>query len=527
MLRWQTRLRTRSDSRYWPTLCVTLAMTLGLGAACSSQTSGAAGEQLVWGTAADATGLDPAVTNTAISWGLIHLTYENLVGVDERLKVVPELAESWRQVSPTVYEFTLRKGVTFSNGRQLTADDVVGSLKRLTDPKLAALWASNLGEIRSVVKSGDRQVTVTLASPRSVFLPALAGSPAAVLPMKELEDGTFDPKKDLLGTGPFKVVAHSQDESWTLERNPHYWRPDVPSYDRLLVRIMPDDAARTAALRNGSIDVTTFDSVDSVRILKDQRDVTTVRQATTDYFRLDLNAKSSIFRDDRLRQAVALTIDREQISKVALGGIGRPTAAVSTAFGGICDPAALPHGKPDIERARQLVEAAGATGKTVEILTSAATPMSSPIAQVLQQNLQQAGLKVRIVNVEIGELLKRVFTGDTADFDLDVNWFVGYVDPAMVLPRYKADLKGFNKTWAKHDPQLGAAIDRSLATAPGPARTVALREACQQIAQSANIIPLVSKEIVVAYRPDRISGSIRPLEGYSRPLSNIAEFEVR
>jgi peptide/nickel transport system substrate-binding protein len=519
MLRWQLRFRAP--------FCVTLALALAVCAGCTSQTSGSSGRQLVWGAAADATSLDPAVTNTAISWGLIHLTYENLVGVDERLKVVPELAESWRQPSPTVYEFTLRAGAKFSNGRELTADDVVGSLKRLTDPKLAALWAANLGEVRSVVKTGQRQVTVTLARPRSVFLAALAGSPAAILPMQELEAGTFDPKKALLGTGPFKVVSHSQDESWTLERNPHYWRPDTPSYDRLLVRIMPDDAARTAALRNGSIDVTTFDSVDSVRILKDQRDVTTVQQATTDYFRLDLNAKSSIFRDDRLREAVALTIDREQISKVALGGIGGPTAAVSTAFDGSCDPASMPHGEPDVERARQLVEAAGATGKTVEILTSPATPMSSPIAQVLQQNLQRAGLKVRIVNVEIGELLKRVFTGDAADFDLDVNWFVGYVDPAMVLPRYKADIKGFNKTWAKDDPQLNTVIDRSLATAPGPARTAALRDACRRIAQNANIIPLVSKEVVVAYRPDRITASIRALEGYSRPLSNIAEFEVK
>src|SRR5262249_41773914 len=156
-----------------------------------------------------------------------------------------------------------------------------------------------------------------------------------------------------------------QNESWTFARNPYYWRAGLPKADKVLVRIMPDEAARTAGLRDGSIDVTTFDSPDSVRLLRGQAAVKTVVQRTTDYYRLDVNARSSIFSDDRLRQALSLSIDRTKIGNTALAGVGRPTAAASVSFPGACDPAAVPYGTPNVQQARALVQAAGATGKEV------------------------------------------------------------------------------------------------------------------------------------------------------------------
>jgi peptide/nickel transport system substrate-binding protein len=292
------------------------------------------------------------------------------------------------------------------------------------------------------------------------------------------------------------------------------------------IRIMPDDAARAAALRNGSVDVTTFQSPDSTRLLKGQAGVRTVVQSTTDYYRLDVNAISSIFRDERLRQALALSIDRNRIRDVALAGVGRPTAAVSAAFGGVCDPAAMQFATPDVQRARQLVQAAGAVGKPVEIVSLPIIPMGSPIAQVLQQNLQAAGFKVTIKPLEIGQAIKQIYSGKSK-FDMAVSWFAGYGDPAMVLPWWDPAVTSFAKGYTKPDPDLQKLIESGLSTAPGPARTKVLGEACNRIANNVNVVPLVSKDAIVAYRSDKISAVIPPVEGYAVPLRHLAEFAVK
>ncbi len=484
------------------------------------------GQQLVWGKPADADVLDPPAAGNATSWELLKLSYEGLVGLDDKLRIVPELAESWKQTSPTTYEFELRDGVKFSNGRELTADDVVGSLRRLVDPKTAATWAGQLG-IRSVTAKGDRKVNIALVTPKTSFVAALAGSSAAILPMKELRDGTFDPKKQLLGTGPYVATAHSQNESWQFTKNPHYWRSGQPKTDRLTIRIMPDDAARAAALRAGTIDFTTFEVPDSIKLLEGQPNLKTVVQTTTDYYRLDVNARSSLFSDARLREALALSIDRDKIKNVALGGIGKPSAAVPPAFDGVCDLGAVPNGRPDPKRARDLVAAAGATGKTVEINTISLVPMSSPIAQVIQQNLQDAGLKVKIVALDIGAVMKRAYSGTAGDFDLVVSWSAGYADPAMDLAWYIPELVTFNKGFVRPDPQLNALVDKGMETSPGAERTATFRQTCARIAQNANIIPLVTKDAIIAYRTDQLTPNLLTVEGYALPLRRLAEFEVK
>jgi peptide/nickel transport system substrate-binding protein len=488
----------------------------------SGGTASGSGE-LIWGKPSEAPLLDPTISTAATSWELLNLTYENLVGLDGNLKIVPELAESWRQTSPTTYVFKLRRGVKFSNGREMTADDVAGSLKRLVDPKLAAYWGGQVG-IRDATVTSPNEVKVTLVRPRTPFVAALAGTPAAILPMKELRDGSFDPKKQLLGTGAFKVASHAQNTSWVFDRNPYHWRSGRPKASRLQVRIMPEDAARAAGLRDGSIHVTTFERPDSSQLLRGQSAVKTVVQSTGDYYTLYVNALKSSLQDDRLRQAVALSIDRNKIRDVALGGAGRPTAAVPAIFQGVCDPATMPFAAPDIQKARGLVESAGATGKTVEVMTIPIAPMSPAIAQVIQQNLQSTGLKVQIVSLDVGAAIKRL---RAADFDLAIGWYAGYADPAMPLSVFEPTISKVNKAYVEPDPELFRLINEGLETAPGTDRTAKLREACIRIAQNANLIPLVSKDAIVAYRSDKVTPSIYPVEGYAVPLRQLAEFTLK
>ncbi len=238
---------------------IALAMAMSVaGSAGLTASALAADATIVWGKPAEITGFDVHVAGTVASWEMYQMVYETLLTTDENLKLQPGLAESWQQTSPTTYVFKLRANAKFSNGRPVTADDVIGSLERIKNPETASYWSAQLGNIAKMEAPDDHTVTIELESPHPALLAALAHITAAIIPIKELKDGSFDPTKDLLGSGPFMVSEHKQDESWTFVRNPNYWQSGEPAADRLEVPIIPDESARMAALRDGRIDFTTF-----------------------------------------------------------------------------------------------------------------------------------------------------------------------------------------------------------------------------------------------------------------------------
>jgi peptide/nickel transport system substrate-binding protein len=512
-------------------VAVTAAAAYGAGddsghsnAQAGTSAQGQSGGTLVWGKPAEVAGIDPTTNTQYTSWQLLSIVYEGLVGIGDDLKPTPKLATSWKQTSPTTYVFTIRSGVRFSNGRPMTVDDVVGSLKRVADPKIAALWATFVGKIKKVSAKGTSRVEVVLSQPNTAFVAALAGVSAAVLPMKELRSGAFKPQKELLGTGPFKVASHRQGEVWNLVRNPYYWQRGLPKADKLTVRIMKDDAARIAGLRSGTLAVASFDTPDAVKLLEGQRNVKTGVVKTTDFFMLEVNAKSSIFKDPRLREALSLSIDRKQIADVALAGTSEPTAAVPPSFG-TCNPAAVPYASRDPKRAAALVEQAGAKGKTVSLMASTTTyPPLGQIAQVLQPKLEAAGLKVKIEQPDQGEWIKRVYSGK-ADFDLDVSFFGSYADPAMGLTWWGPD-QSWHSAWRVDDKKLFALVAKSRTQPKGAARDKTIKAACARIAKDAFIVPLVTKTMVAAYRSDKLTAVIPKVEGYGNVMRDVADFSV-
>ncbi len=152
---------------------------------------------------------------------------------------------------------------------------------------------------------------------------------------------------------------------------------------------------------------------------------------------------------------------------------------------------------------------------------------ASPIAQVIQQALRASGLNVRITVRDSGYLAKHVWSASSADFDMVVAGYAGLADPAMVLGWWNPDLAAFNKEYLRADPVLNKLIDSSLATPAGQRRTQALRDSCARIAQDANVIPLVSKDTIVAYRTDKVSAVIPRVEGYAVPLRRLADFRLK
>ncbi|MGP4019576.1 ABC transporter substrate-binding protein [Saccharopolyspora sp. 5N708] len=471
------------------------------------------------------TGLDPQLAEVATSWQLLSLSYETLVEMGPGFRIDPGLAESWETPSPTRYVFRLRPGVTFANGRAMTADDVVGSMRRLLAGQ--GVWRAQVGPVESVTKLDERTVEFVLARPYTPFLAALANVPAAVLPMVEVDNGSVDLSKTMLGTGPFVVDAHRQDVSWRFKRRPGYWAPGLPAADTVNVAIVPQEQTRMAALQNRSADLAMLGNVDAPRVFAGNRTIDVRPQAATDYYYLMLNTKApdTKFADQRVRTAINIALDRPQIAAMATGGLGKPTGATPVDLPGACHPAQLPSATAGLERARQLLREAGAENLSFSLAIYSTEPAPA-VAQVVQQNLARIGIQVTIEQLDEGSWAGEVYGEVPARFDAALSWFAGYADAGMVPQWWNPDAAGFNIGFMRSNPALNQAIEAVNATTEGAQRTAALQALCTAVDQDAQMIPLVTRPVVVAYRVDLVSPTVYAEEGYGNPYQRIAEFRA-
>jgi peptide/nickel transport system substrate-binding protein len=495
----------------------------GSGAPSASKIS-----SIVWGKPADLTEYDPQTSPNGYSWQIMFLVYEQLVNMNDKLEVIPGLAESWDVASPTEYIFTLRKGPAFSNGRVVTTADVVGSFERLLDKSLGASWTGQLGPVKAVEAIGNSQVKFTLSSPYTAFLPALAHISTSVLPIQELNAKTFDPTKELLGSGPYKVVSHSANQSWTFTANDHYWQAGQPAIKQVQIQIIPDVSSQVAALRAGTINVANFESPDAPTLLKAVPNVKVVLQESTDYYRIDVNEKgTSKLKDQRVRRALNIAIDRQELADEALAGLGKPTAATPPGFTDSVTPAELSTASLTLDDARALVKSAGADGLQFELIASTAYPEFATMAQVLQSQWKQIGLNAQISQLDAGEWEQKAFTDDPGQFDAALSYFAGYGDPGLLLEWWNPVPSVWDKGFLNSNEEINKLITETEQLPTGSARKSALLEASNLISIDSGIIPLVTRVYIVAYRADEINAAVGTTEGYEDILRGAAGWSAR
>ncbi|MFE7330178.1 ABC transporter substrate-binding protein [Streptomyces sp. NPDC057565] len=489
----------------------------------SATCTGEATIQLDYDTA-EAGGLDPQPAQWARTWMLTGLTYETLVTTNEKFEIVPKLASSWTTPDARTYVFTLDPEAAFSNGRKVTADDVVGSLERLR--KGGSVWAGQLGPVKSITANGPQTVTVTLSEPYAPFLGALANTPAAVLPMKEVKAGTVDLAKRMLGSGPYMATAHQQDKSWTFTANPHYRHAAEVKLTKLNVEIVPQDTTRMASLREGSAQMANFNSADAIDLLADSPKTKVYTQKQSDFFYLLVNSRrpGSKLADRNVRFAINAAIDRRQLVDAALGGGSSPTSVTPSNLPGACRPADLPSAKAGPDKAARLAADSGAKGLTLKLLVDNSEPVLAQLAQVVQQQLAKAGVTVTIEQYDVGTYEKKVFTSRPGDFDLAIGWFVGYVDPSMVTRWWNPRLSGFSSGFAGDHPDLDKLIDE--AAGGGAGRSAALSKVCASADEYSEIVPLVHRPSFLAVDTSRVSATVQSNEGYGDFLRDITGYRL-
>lgn len=311
---------------------------------------------LTVGISADVTTLDPTVTSDTRETRIKENIFETLVRRSKDGGVVPALAESW-SVSDDglMWTFQLREGVRFHNGEEFNAETVKYSFERIFDPTIPS-YEGYWGTVDEVRIDGSHQVTFVLSEPNPLMLTNIPGH-FPMVPQQYIEEvGAETFSREPIGTGPYRLTDWRRGERLVLEANPDYYLGEAP-YQRLVLRILVDEASRFAALLAGDVDITGPLGLEQITVAERAPGVRVSSAASLDRRFLRYRTEVEPFDDVRVRQALNYAVDKESIVEHVLGGYGRPLASANVpAEWGYSELEPYPY---DPERARELLAEAG------------------------------------------------------------------------------------------------------------------------------------------------------------------------
>ncbi|MBI1734806.1 MAG: hypothetical protein HYR51_06510 [Candidatus Rokubacteria bacterium] len=276
----------------------------------------AAPKQLVISQPADAVTLDPHMHSAQETLSILLNVFESLVEFTDKYEPVPALAVSWKQIEPTVWRFSLRKGVTFHNGEPFTAKAVKFSVDRLLDPNQKAPMGTRLQALKEARVVDDYTVDIATKEPYAPVLYILSLYLAVVPPeaVKQMGDTKFGLAG--IGTGPYRVAKWVKDQELVLEANAKYWK-GAPRVQRVVWKPIPEDSARVAALQTGEVDIITAVPPDRWKDIQ-QGKGTRISAKTGTMLYIGMDALNPPFNDVRVRRAMNHAVDVDTIIKKIL-----------------------------------------------------------------------------------------------------------------------------------------------------------------------------------------------------------------
>ncbi len=423
-------------------LILTALVVLAFTSCSKSGSEGNAGGVLVFGRSGDSVGLDPARETDGESFYIADNVYENLVEFKPgTTEIQPGLAEKW-DVSKNGLEFvfTLRKGVKFHDGTDLNADAVVFSIARQLDKKHPfykygpwKYWGAMgmNGIVKDIVKVDDLKVKIILKKKEAPFLANLAMQFASIVSPAAAAKYKADFKNHPVGTGPFKFVQWIKDDSIVLERNDNYWR-EKAFLDRLILKVIPEATARYLALKKGEVDVIDFPSPEDIDNIKKDSNMKVVEQPGLNVGYMAMNMSKKPFDNKLVRQAVSYAVNKKDIITAVYGNQGVPAKnPIPPTMWSYND--SIDDYKYDPKKAKELLKKAGFENgfeTTIWAMPVARpyNPNGKKVAEILQSQLKEVGIRVKIVSYEWGTYLDKLdnlehdmcligWTGDNGDPD--------------------------------------------------------------------------------------------------------------
>ena len=332
--------------------------------------------------------LDPHAVPQFVDQARAKACFDTLTGWTQEMTAQPRLAESIEpDATGTRWRIRLRE-TSWHDGRPLTGDDVLFTLRRIADPATSASAASLFGGVDlTASRANGRDVEVALTAPDFLF-PLWLGAPGT-----EIVPAGSTALARPVGTGPFRFVSFEPGGPAVYARNDAYWDGAPPSRELEFVPI-DDEQARLGALLSGQVGYAHDLRPASARQVEQQAGRATLLSApqSTSQF-LNLRVDRPPFADPRVREAVRIGIDREALVRVVLLGTGQVGNDLFGGPGLRYYPADVPQVPRDVERARALVREAGATDVAFELQTSGSDPNFQPAATLVAEQLAEIGLR--------------------------------------------------------------------------------------------------------------------------------------
>ena len=343
--------------------------------------------------------LDPAFASDITSGEICGLWGDYLAYVDEDLSIDQSrsLAEKWDvSADGLTWTFTLRKGVMFHNGEEMTSKDVKFTFDRLRDPDIGAATVSLYSNIASTAAPDTYTVIITLKQKNPDFLAQL-GEYQAIIEWS----GTKDFNTEHIFTGKFMFDTYLPEDRITFKRNPNYWRKDaegnqLPYLDGLDYLFLPEPSSQVEALRGGQVDYLIYLPTEYVQTVEDDPNLVVYQKPSNFHYTIRMRSDREPFSDVRVRQAFRAAVDRKEMLDGAFDGLGvtgRDTP-IGPGYGDYYLD--VPEPKRDVAKAKQLLAQAGyAGGMTVTLTTQQSSAMPA-MATILKEQLAEAGVTVDI-----------------------------------------------------------------------------------------------------------------------------------
>ena len=507
--------------------------TLGAGTVTASHataTGPVRGGTLLIGYPTDMSTFDPAQAFSS-DWQVMNGTlFDGLYQFDRNGRPQLDLAAGPPVVSADrkVWTFRLRKGVRFSNGAELTANDVKFSITRTLNPHLkpAVSWgqtgdaifkgaqdfiAGKAASVSGIAVLDRYTIRLTLTQPVAILGDILAETVNMVVPAAVVrsEKSPEDFGNHPIGSGPYMLQSWQKGSKLTFVRNPYYWRTGKPYVDKIVVYVNVPANVIALKVQKGELDglgdasQASAADVQQMRANPAQARYLAAGQLTfVDW--LDLNVHVAPFDNPQIRQAVALAINRPHLAQL-LNGLAVPATQLYIPLMPQHDPAldqraAYPYNP---QRATALVKASGYKGQPITLLYANDIPIQVSLAPGIQQDLQQIGLNVSLRGVthDSQVALRSKLTGSQMSIDF---WGIDFPDAYDI---YSNDLacgdNGDGGSSGSHycDPGADNLVNQAQALPLGAARDALLRQAQRRILTAGAVVPLVYPKIIDLVSP--------------------------
>jgi peptide/nickel transport system substrate-binding protein len=472
---------------FWWLLCIFLSLT-----GCTTRTS-ADPDVITVALDQPPTNLDPRIGVDASSERFAQIIFSSLVRKDEHSAIQPDVAESWEIPDPKTYIFHLRHDVKFHDGRPLTSKDVVFTFRSILDRSVQTPKLGTYERVQSVEGPNAHTVVFHLKEVFAPFLWNLSDGAIGIIPDGSGSDFSRHP----IGSGPFAFVHYLQDQEVVLRRNENYFGTKA-GVAILRFKIIPEAVVAALELRKGSVDIAlNVLTPDMDETVKKDHDLVVVEAEGTNYQYIAFNLTDRVFRDLRVRQAVAYAIDRESIIKYIWRGEGRLAT-------GVLPPenwAYEPHVKTypyDPGRAKDLLRQAGYPDLSFTFRTTN-EDVSRLMAAAFQQQLKEVGMTMDIRATETATFFADAVAGNFQMYS--ARWVGGNDDPDflnLVFHSKMMPLKGANRGHYSN-PRVDELIDFARRELDMEKRKQAYQEIQRIVAEELPYVSLFYRNNVCVY----------------------------